>query len=201
MKQYRAAVLAIAAAALTAGAPLKPERYEFDTAHTNIGFTVRHLAVTNVKGRFNKFAGELLFDQADITKSSVRVTISAASIDTENDRRDNHLRSGDFFEVAKFPDITFVSKRIQKQGKTILVHGDLTIRDVTRPVAIPFEIRGPIVMPNGQKKLGVGGTLTINRFDYGLKYNRMTEAVAVVGQDVQVTLDVQAHTPSPAAAR
>lgn len=195
MKKSMTAVLALATLSLTAGAPLEVERYEFDKSHTNIGFVVRHLAVTNVRGKFNDFDGEILLDQKDIRKSSVRVRIDAKSIDTENERRDNHLRSGDFLEAEKFPNLTFVSKRIEKKGKQLIAHGDLTIRDVTRAVSIPFTVSGPVNVGRGQKKLGVEGSLTINRFDYGLKYNKFTEAVQVVAPEVRIELQVEAQTP------
>ena len=195
MTKSMTVVLALATLSLTASAPLEVERYEFDKSHTNIGFVVKHLAVTNVRGRFNEFDGEILLDQKDIRKSSVRVRIDAKSIDTENERRDNHLRSGDFLEAEKFPNLTFVSKRIEKKGKQLIAHGDLTIRDVTRAVSIPFTVSGPVNVGSGQKKLGVEGSLTINRFDYGLKYNKFTEAVQVVAPEVRIELQVEAQTP------
>ena len=191
------ALTAVAALVLTA-APANVETYSFDTAHTQISFVVRHLGVSNVRGKFNKFEGQIQLDTTDITKSSVRVTIDAASVDTDNERRDNHLRSEDFFEVARFPSITFVSKRIEKTADGMVAVGDLTIRDVTREVRIPFEVAGPLKSPNGQKRLGVEGRLVINRFDYGLKWNRMTEAVAVVDDQVRIELNVEATTPRPA---
>ena len=200
MKKLIIAGLAVSAITLTAAARLEVERYELDRSHTNIGFVVRHLGVSNVRGKFNKFDGEILLDTEDITKSSVRVTIDVASIDTDNERRDNHLRSEDFFEVARFPGITFVGKRVEKMGQQLVVHGDLTIRDVTRQVAIPFELSGPVNVGRGQKKLGAEGSITINRFDYGLKWNRMTEAVAVVGPEVRIDLQVEAQTPRDTAA-
>ncbi len=200
MKRFATIVVATATTlSLTASAPFTAERYELDSSHTNIGFVVRHLAVSNVRGRFNEFEGEIHLDEADITRSTVRITIDAASIDTENQRRDNHLRSEDFFEVAKYPNITFVSKRIEKRGNGLVAIGDFTIRDVTRQVAIPFELAGPLRSASGQKRIGVEGSLVINRFEYGLKWNRMTEAVAVVAPEVRIELSVEAATPRPAA--
>jgi polyisoprenoid-binding protein YceI len=199
MKQLTAAAILLSTVALSASAPMPVERYSFDTSHTYVGFVVRHLGVSNVKGKFNKFDGEILLDDTDITKSSVRVTIDAASIDTENERRDNHLRSADFFEAAKFPNLTFVSKRVEKKGSQLQVTGDLTIRDVTREVTIPFALNGPLKSSNGQKRIGAEGSLVINRFDYGLKWNRMTEAVQVVAPEVRIELSVEATTPRPGA--
>lgn len=198
MKIMTAGLLAVTSLALTASSPLAVEEYNLDTSHTQISFVVRHLGVSNVRGKFNKFEGKIHLDESDLSKSSVRVTIDANSVDTDNERRDNHLRSEDFFEVARFPQITFVSKRVQKNGSTYEVVGDLTIRDVTREVTIPFELAGPMKSANGQKRIGAEGSLVVNRFDYGLKWNRMTEAVAVVGPEVRIELNVEAATPRPA---
>ena len=198
MKKPITALLALATLTLTASAPLEVERYEFDKSHTNIGFVVRHLAVTNVRGKFNEFDGEIVLDTKDVTKSTVRVRIDAKSVDTDNQRRDDHLRSEDFFEVAKFPNITFVSNRIEKKGDQLIAHGELTIRDVTRQVSIPFELAGPVNVGRGQKKIGAEGMLTVNRFDYGLKWNRMTEAVQVVAPEIRIELQVEAQTPREA---
>lgn len=199
MKRVSAAAVLFSTLALSASAPLDADRYALDASHTHIGFSVRHLGVSNVKGKFNKFEGEIILDESDITKSAVRVTIDAASIDTNNDRRDNDLRSENFFEVAKFPTAAFVSTRVEKKGAELQVTGDLTIRDVTREVVIPFTLSGPLKSANGQKRLGAEGSLVINRFDYGLKWNRMTEAVAVVAPEVRIELSVEAATPRPAA--
>lgn len=172
-----------------------PERFDFDVAHTNIDFVVRHLAVANVRGKFNRFSGHILLDPADITRSTVSVTIDARSIDTANERRDDHLRSADFFEVEKYPTLTFTSRRVERTGDGFVAVGDLTIRDVTREVRIPFEVSGPISVGNGQRAIGVEGALRVNRFDYGLQWNRITEAVQVVGDEVRIELNVSARTP------
>lgn len=198
MKIMTAGLLAITSLALTASTPLAVDEYTLDTAHTQISFVVRHLGVSNVRGKFNKFEGKIHLDESDLSKSSVRVTIDANSVDTDNERRDNHLRSEDFLAVERFPHITFVSKRVQKNGSKFEVVGDLTIRDVTREVTIPFELAGPMKSANGQKRIGAEGSLVVNRFDYGLKWNRMAEAVAVAGQDVRIELNVEATTPRPA---
>jgi polyisoprenoid-binding protein YceI len=193
MKMIAVAAVALTAAALTAAE--RVEKFEIDAAQTSIGFTVRHLGVSNVSGKFNQLDGEIYFDEANITRSSVRITVDAASIDTENEKRDNHLRSADFFEVERFPHLTFVSRRVEKKGSRLQVVGDLTIRDVTREVAIPFTLRSPAAAGT-RKRLGAEGSLVINRFDYGLKWNRMTEAVAVVGPEVRIDLVVEARTPA-----
>jgi len=182
------------AVALTAGGRPAPERYEIDPAHTYIGFSAKHMLVTNVRGRFNGFSGHITLDPLDVTKSSVDVTIEVASIDTDNDRRDDHLRSADFFEAEKYPAMRFVSKRVEKKGADLVLVGDLTIRDITREVAIPFELAGP-VSAGGRKSIGVEASLRINRFDYGLKWNRAVETGGlVVGEEIRIDLNVEAHT-------
>lgn len=197
MRKLQAGVVALVALATTASAPFQVERFELDKSHSYIGFSVKHLGVTNVRGKFNTFDGEILLDADDITKSTARITIDATSIDTNNERRDNDLRGEGFFEVAKYPKITFVGKRVDKTGDQLALVGDLTIRDVTRQVIIPFELSGPVESASGRKRLGAEGSFTIDRFDYGLQWNRMVEAVAVVAADVRIELGVEAATPRP----
>jgi polyisoprenoid-binding protein YceI len=168
------------------------QRYEIDTAHSNVDFVVRHLGVANVRGQFTRFSGHVMLDEADLTRSAVEVVIEVASIDTRNERRDNHLKSGDFFEVEQFPELRFEGRRVERAGDGYVLVGALTIRDVTREVRIPFEVTGPVDMGNGQRRLGAEGGVTVNRFDYGLRWNRITEAVQVVGDDVRIELSISA---------
>lgn len=192
MPRFAAWAVAGATLLLTAAAPLQTEKYTIDPEDTYIGFSARHLMVTTVKGKFRSFSGEIDLDEKDITKSVVRVTIAAASITTDNERRDNHLRSDDFLNAAQYPKISFVSRRVEKKDGRLVLIGDLTIRDVTREVAIPFEMTGPVKLPGGKKQLGVEGSLTINRFDYNLKYNKLAETVQVVAPEVHLELNVAA---------
>lgn len=180
---------------LAAATRALPERYVIDPDHSYVGFTVRHLMVTNVKGKFKSFSGEINLDSNDIRNSKVDVSIETASVSTDVDRRDNHLRSDAFFDAAHYPTMRFVGKRVEKKGNRLTLVGDLTIKDVTKEVAIPFELNGPVRTADGGKRLGAEGTLTINRFDYGLKYNRVEEAVAVVAPDVRIELNIEANTP------
>jgi polyisoprenoid-binding protein YceI len=176
-------------------ASAQAERYEIDTAHSNVDFVVRHLGVTNVRGSFARFTGHVLLDEADITQSGVDVTIDAASIDTRNERRDAHLRSADFFEVESFPTLVFRGRRVERAGDGLVLVGDLTIRDVTREVRIPFQVTGPVSMGEGRKRVGAEGSVRVNRFDYGLRWNRLTEAVQVVADEVRIELSISAVTP------
>jgi polyisoprenoid-binding protein YceI len=197
MRRFSSALLLAATTMpVTASTPVDADRYVIDKAHTYVGFTVRHMMVTNVRGKFNKFDGEILLDPNDITKSSANFTIETASVDTDHERRDKHLRSDDFFNAEKYPTLTFRSKRVIRKGNDLSLVGDLTIRDVTREVVIPFELTGP-VKAGDRKRIGVEARLTINRFDYGLKYNRMAEATVVVAPEVKVELNVEAATVAP----
>ncbi|HSJ09327.1 MAG TPA: YceI family protein [Longimicrobiales bacterium] len=184
---------------LTAARPMAgqsdPERYNIDASHSYVGFSVRHLAVTNVRGKFTRFSGHIMLNEQDMTKSTVNVTIEAGSIDTSNERRDADLRSDNFFDAGTFPSITFVGRRVERGDDGLVLVGDLTMRDVTKEVRVPFELTGPVVSANGQKRIGAEGTLRVNRFDYGLKWNTLREAVPVVGEEVRIELNVEAVTP------
>jgi polyisoprenoid-binding protein YceI len=199
MKLARLVFIGIAALMLAASKPLAIERYELDTARTRIGFVVRHLGITNVSGQFNRFEGTIDIDTADITRSAVRVVIDAASIDTGHERRDAHLRSGDFLDAARYPRITFVSKRVVRRAGGLSLVGDLTIRDVTREVVIPFQSNAATGDSHPPKRIVAHGSLVIDRFEYGLKYSKLAEAVAVVAPEVRILLDVEAVGTRPAA--
>lgn len=173
------------------------EKYEIDPVHSNIGFTVRHMVVAKVSGGFKEFAGTILYDENDITKSSVNVTIKTTSINTQNERRDNHLRSDDFFGAAKDSLITFVSKKIEKRDDGYVAVGDLTIRSVTNQVELPFKILGKVEDARG-KRIGIEAGLTIDRFDYGVKWDRTIESGGlVVSKKVDINLAVEAISRKP----
>jgi polyisoprenoid-binding protein YceI len=191
----RIGVVAVVWLSLTAAGRVDPERFDIDPNHSYVGFTVRHLGVSNVKGKFTRFSGHIMLNETDVTQSVVTMTIEAGSVDTSNERRDNHLRSGDFFEAETYPNLTFVSRRIEQTEDGLVLIGDLTIRDVTREVGIPFELVGPVTMQSGRKRLGAEGSLRVNRFDYGLQWNRLQEAVQVVGDEVRIELNIEANTP------
>jgi polyisoprenoid-binding protein YceI len=189
----RSLVAAVAAAVLaTPGYALATE-YVVDPAHTSAMFAVKHMMVTTVRGRFGKVQGSMNLDEKDITKSSVTATIDAASIDTDEPKRDEHLRSPDFFDVQKYPTLTFKSTRVQRMKNGLKVTGDLTIRDVTRPVVL--EVEGPtkpVKDPYGNVKIGASATTKVNRQDFGLKWNAPLEAGGVVvGDEVKISLDLE----------
>ena len=192
MKRTIASVAAIAALALPALA--SAATWNIDPDHSNLGFKVRHLMVSNVKGSFEKHKGTVEIDDKDITKSKVSVTIDTASVNTNVAKRDEHLRSADFFDAAKYPTMTFTSRKVAKAGKGKLkVTGDLTLRGVTRQVVLNVE--GPAREskdPWGNFRSGVVASTKINRKDFGLVYNAALETGGVaVGEDVDINLEIE----------
>ncbi len=167
--------------------------FALDKSHSEVIFQVRHL-VTKVRGRFSDFDGTIEFDAAAPERSSVRFTVKTTSIDTNEPKRDEHLRSPDFFEVEKFPTMRFASQRLEKVGEgSYLVHGDLTIRDVTRTIALPVDFLGTARDPWGNEKIGFEAETTLNRKDYGLTWNAVLETGGfLVGDEVKVSLSLQA---------
>jgi polyisoprenoid-binding protein YceI len=186
-----AAVLCLVAPGLLLAAP-----WEFDPAHTGVQFKVRHLMVASVRGNFEKVSGKIVYDEADVTKSSADITIEAASINTRVAKRDEDLRSSNFLDVAKHPAITFKSKRVEKSGNgTLKMTGDLTIRDVTKEVALTVEGPTPAIKdPMGNNRVGGQATTKINRKDFGLVWNKTLETGGVVvGDEVDITIDVEIY--------
>jgi polyisoprenoid-binding protein YceI len=170
------------------------ETWSIDAEHSSVGFTVRHMMVSNVKGNFGSFSGTAEVDEKDITRSKVSVTIDAASINTGVAKRDEHLRSADFFDTARYPTMTYVSKKVEKSGKDRLkVYGDLTLHGVTRQVVL--DVEGPTAAyrdPWGKIRRGASATATINRGDFGLTWNKVIEAGGVlVGDEVKIILEME----------
>jgi len=176
--------------------------YKLDPAHTAVGFAVKHLTVSTVRGQFGEFAGEFNVDEKDLTKSSFEVRIKTASINTQNERRDNDLRSANFFDAANNPEIIFKSKRIAKKGDGYVAIGDLTIRGVTHEVALPFTLAGPINGPGGLPRYGFEASTTINRQDYGVSWSRSMDGGGLgVSDDVKIEINgelFKAPPPKPA---
>jgi polyisoprenoid-binding protein YceI len=192
MKRFIATTLTIFALALPALATAAT--WTIDPDHSNIGFKVKHLMVSNVKGNFEKHNGTVDINDKDITKSKVEVTIDTNSINTGVQKRDEHLRSADFFDVAKFPTMTFVSKKVAKAGKDKLkVTGDLTLHGVTKEVVLNVE--GPSKEskdPWGNIRKGATATATINRKDFGLNWNKALETGGVlVGEEIAINLEIE----------
>ena len=167
--------------------------WNLDTSHSEVTFAVRHMMISTVRGKFNKFSGTIDFNEADPAKSTVDVSIDAASIDTRDEKRDGHLKSGDFFDVEKFPALTFKSTRVEKvSDNSGRVYGDLTIRDVTRPVVLDVEYAGQARSPWGTTSAGFSATTKINRKDFGLTWNVALETGGVlVGEDISIAIEAE----------
>ena len=164
-----------------------------DSAHTNVEFSVRHLMIATVKGRFSEVRGSVTSDDSDPARGAVDITIGVGSIDTREPKRDEHLRSADFFEAEKFPTLTFRSTRIEGvKGDEFKLVGDLTIRGVTREVVLDVESNGRATDPWGNQKAGFTATTRIKRGDYGLTWNAALETGGVVvGDEVKITIDAE----------
>jgi polyisoprenoid-binding protein YceI len=166
--------------------------WKLDLSHSSVGFTVPHLVVSSVDGRFKEATAKVDLDDADLTKSQVSVEINTASVDTGDKKRDDHLKGPDFFDVTKFPKVTFKSTKIAKAGAAYKLTGDLTIRDVTKSVTLDATLSKPVKTPWGNQARAATITGKIKRSDFGLKWNKALEAGGVlVGEDV--TLDVKAE--------
>jgi len=171
----------------------KTEKWVLDQSHTKIGFEIPHLVISTVEGRFKTFTGNLFFDTKNTSAKnfSVDVSIDAASISTENDKRDKHLRSADFFNVKKFPKLTFKSTSFRVKGKVIKIVGDLTIHGVKKTVTLTGKYLGSVSAYDVQR-VAFKASTTINRKDFGLKWNDFVEAGPAVGDDVTISLRVEA---------
>ncbi len=170
------------------------ENWQVDGAHSGVNFTVRHMVISKVRGRFAKWNAKVQLDTADLSRSAVEVDIEAASIETGVADRDNHLRSGDFLDVQKFPSLRYKSRRVEVLSKDRLrVVGDLTIRGVTREVALDVEYGGRGKDPWGNQRAGFTATATLNRKDFGLTWNQALETGGVLVADrVDIEIELQA---------
>lgn len=179
-------------------------KYDFDKAHSFIGFKVRHMGLIEVPGFFRDFTGTVNFDAKDIARSTVEFTAQATSVDTGVAARDNHLRTADFFEVEKFPIITFKSTKVEKKGTNWMLTGDFTMKGVTRSISFPFEIVG--WLPADERsggKMGMAAETVINRRDFGVNYGgNLPSGVAAVSDEIKIVLQIEAgkKKEAPAAA-
>lgn len=173
--------------------------YSFDKAHSAIGFRVKHMGLVDVPGYFRDFTGTINYDAKDVSKSSVEFTAKVTSVDTGVAPRDKHLRTADFFEVEKYPEMTFKSTKVEKKGKNLQVTGDFTLKGVTKQITFPVQIAG-FLPPDerGGGKMGVTAETSINRRDYGVNYgNTMANGVAALSDVVQINLQIEANRPKP----
>ena len=197
----RAVIVASLAAALSLPVVAGAGTWQVDPNHSSAQFAVRHLGLSTVRGAFTKVTGKVDLDEKDVTKSSVEVTIDANSVDTRVPNRDNDLRSDHFFDVAKYPTITFKSKKVEQvaPGK-LKITGDLTIHGTTKEVVLDVDgPTAPVKDPWGNQRIAASGTTKINRQDYGVKWNAtMDNGGVVVGDDVDITIDVELVQPKAA---
>jgi polyisoprenoid-binding protein YceI len=179
--------------------PLPPNGWRLDNGHSAVTFRVRHLGISWVNGQFRNWTADIVYDPANPTAASVTARIQTASVNTNNDRRDNDIRSGNYLAVDSFPEMTFVSRRVERVAPDRLrIHGDLTLRGVTRPVTLDTEVTS--VLPGQRvRRIAFTATTTINRHDYGVTMNRLVEGAQVVGDEVRITIDVEATQPVAAA--
>ena len=169
-------------------------KWDIDTTHSSVGFSVRHLLVSKVRGAFTKWSGSLLFDENAPGESRVEVTIDAASVDTHEPKRDEHLRSGDFLDVARFPELTFKSTRVESAGKgRFRVTGDLTLHGVTREVVLDVEDAGRVKDPWGGERAGFSATAAIDRKEFGIVFNQVLDAGGLaLGERIDVAIEIEA---------
>lgn len=190
----------LALTAMLVGAPALAGAAEWsiDPAHSTASFTVKHMMVSTVRGEFGKMTGTASWSKPDYSDAHVDVTIDASTIDTREPKRDAHLRSADFLNAEKHPNLVFKSTKIEaKGGDKFLLTGTLTIRDVTKPVTIEVEHLGKVKDPWGQQKVLFSGKLTIQREEFGATWNQALEAGGVlVGKNVDIDIELQAIAPS-----
>lgn len=183
----------LASMLLTAGAFAQSSTWKTDASHSNVKFSVTHLVVSEVEGYFKTFAGTLVSSKPDFTDAAINFSVDINSVNTDNEGRDKHLKSDDFFNAEKFPQMTFKSTSFKKVGdKKYVLEGDLTIRDITKKVKFDVVFGGTVKDPWGNIKAGFKATGSINRFDYNLKWNSVTEAGgAVVSKEVAIVLNLE----------
>jgi len=197
MRSKSLLAVALVLAALTLAGAAHATSWLIDPAHSSVGFSVRHI-FAKVPGSFDKFSGSIEYDPANPTAASVKVDIDPASINTKTQKRDDHLRSADFFDVAKFPTMSFQSTKVTKgEGNALSVEGNLTMHGVTKPVtlAVTFLGAGPAF---GGQRAGFEATTKINRQDFGVSWNKTLDNGTMLGDDVDINIGIEAYTPPPA---
>lgn len=191
----------VAASVLPLSAHGTVETYQIDPAHSEVRFTIRHL-VSKVGGRFDAFKGQIALDPNDPSTMRVQATIDAASIDTNVEMRDNDLRSDHFFDVEKYPEITFVSQKVAKNGDRWTVTGDLTMHGVTKEVSLDVEIVGFMTDQRGTKRAGFAASGKIDRKDFRITWNQVFDAGGtLLGDDVEITIHIEAKGTKPSASK
>ena len=189
--QIKQTLASIAAVLLLSPFAYAADSYKIDPAHTSISFSVRHLGLNNVKGQFKEVAGAIVLDDGKIAEASG--TIQAKSVDTGVQKRDDHLRTADFFDAAKYPTIGFKTKRIEMTDGQIVMVADFTMRGVTKELRLPANLAGPAKDPWGNLRVGLAAKTKLNRMDYGIKYHQALETgVLAVGEEVELEINAEA---------
>jgi polyisoprenoid-binding protein YceI len=192
-KQMSRTVILLAASLIFPRASFCGENYRIEPGQSAVNFSVRHMVLTTVHGKFTDFSGILVLEDNDLSKSSVSVRINAASITTENAARDKDLRSANFLDAEKYPEITFVSHRVVKQNDGYLIVGDLNMHGLSREVSIPFTFNGMVQDLAGKMRVGFEGHVTINRKDWGINYSKLADNGGLVAaNEVTIELDIEA---------
>lgn len=176
--------------------------WAIDPVHSNVSFAIKHMGLALIRGRFDEFGGTIVADAANPEKSSVQVTIKTASIDTDVKMRDDHLRNADFLDAEKYPEITFKSSRIEKAQNGFVAHGTLTMHGVSKEIALPFRVAGPVKHPQAGTRMGVETRVRLNRQDYGIKYHQVLDnGVLALANDVSIAISLEAVAPKADAAK
>jgi polyisoprenoid-binding protein YceI len=179
--------------------PIPSGEYKIDPAHSVIGFAIRHYEISLVRGRFKDFTGSIRYDDTDVAKSSVEFAAKIESIDTGVDARNGHLRTADFFDAAKYPEMTFKSTSVERrEGDQYVLHGDFTLKGVTKQISFPFTLTGAIKDGQGNTRFGVAAQTKIDRRDYGITWGKaMANGGLDVGNEVMIDLQLEAMKPAP----
>ena len=189
--QLKRTLASVAAALLFSSFACATDTFKIDPAHTSIGFSVRHLGLNNVKGQFKEFSGAIALDDGKITEANG--TIQVKSVDTGVQKRDDHLRTPDFFDAAQYPTITFKTKRTEMTDGEIILIADFTMRGVTKELRLPARLAGPAKDPWGNLRIGLEAKTKLNRKDYGINYHQVLETGALaVGEEVELEIDAEA---------
>jgi len=189
---YKTSIIVLAVV-LALAFSVQAQDWNFDKAHSSIGFGVKHMLIANVTGNFNDYDGKVMFDGQNLETGMVELTINVLSINTNNSKRDDHLRSSDFFDMEKFPTITFKSTKIIKgEGNNFKLTGDLTMKGITKPVTLDCILNGVITDPWGTTRAGFGGTATIKRHDFNIAWdNKLQDGSFVVSDDVTINFQIE----------
>jgi polyisoprenoid-binding protein YceI len=170
-----------------------PKTYNADLSHSQIGFKVKHMVISTTKGHFDQFEGKIVWDSENLKNSNMEVTLQVASVNTNDEKRDTHLKANDFFDATKYPTIKFKSTGVEKSGDHFLVTGLLTMKDVTKEIVIPFTASKEIKDPWGMRRMGLEGEFTINRKDYNINFGAvMDNGGLMVSEDVKLEISVEA---------